>query len=325
MDKKKIILDTDPGVDDAMAIQLAMSAPELEIIGLTTVFGNVPIDLTTENALRLIDLGKRSDIPVVRGADGPLQGSFSGGVPFVHGDDGQGNLWAPRSSLQPHPGTAHDFMIEQILKFPHELTLLTLGPLTNLALALRKQPQIAALVKEVVIMGGNPFCPGNATPVAEANILCDPVAADEVLGAAWPMTMIGLDVTQQVLMRDAVLDEIAGIPGELNQHVAAAHRFYRNFFARANGIQGIFVHDSTALIGVIHPEYLQMQSFPIRVETAEVISRGKTWPALGDTDQESSEGWNAWRGRPHVQVGVGVDAESVIREIVRRLSAEVLS
>lgn len=319
--RKKVIIDTDPGVDDAMAIQLALHSKELDILGLTTVFGNVSVDLATTNALRLVDLAGQPELPVIKGAADPLNGQFGGGVPFVHGDDGQGNVWAEESNLQALKMPAHEFIIDKILEFPNEVTLIPVGPLTNLALAIQVNPEIVALTREVIVMGGNAFCSGNATPAAEANILSDPEAADLVFGADWPVTMIGLDITHQVLMNDAVLSRIAKIPGKLNQHVSTAHQFYRDFFAKANKIEGIYVHDSTALMYALRPEFFETAAYPVRVETSDTISRGKTWPALGDTDQETQHGLLPWRGRPKINVGIGVDAEAVIAEILHRLEA----
>ena len=194
--KRKIILDTDPGVDDAQAIQLILAAPELNLLGLTTIFGNVDVELATTNALRLLDLGNRTDVPVAKGAADPLNGPYLGAVTFVHGDDGQGNTFRPASQQQPIGPSAAEFIVQQLNEQPGVITLVAVGPLTNLALALQLDPTITEKVVEVVVMGGNAFCAGNATPAGEANILNDPDAADRVFGANWPVTMIGLDVTQ---------------------------------------------------------------------------------------------------------------------------------
>ena len=317
--KKKLIIDTDPGVDDAMAIQLALNSPEFEILGLTTVFGNVDIDLTTVNALRLIDLANKPVIPVAKGAAKPLFGEFKGGVPFVHGDDGQGNTFRPASHLQPIDISAEDFIIQQVLQFPNEVTIATLGPLTNLALALEKNPQIQHLVKEVIIMGGNAFCAGNATPVAEANILCDPEAADMVFGAAWPMTLIGLDVTHKVFLPMETLEEISKGSSPINQHVTASYLFYQDFFRKANKIEGSFIHDSSVIAYLLNQNFFKTISCPIRVETSDCISRGKTWPSLGDSDDETRNELNPWKNRPKVNIAVEVNGESIIELLKERL------
>ena len=223
---RKIIIDTDPGVDDGMAIQLALGSKEFEILGLTTVFGNVDVGTATANALRLLHLANKATIPVAKGASDPINGKFNGGVPFVHGTDGQGNTWQPLSPLRPIKTTAAEFIIEKTLQFPKEVTIAAIGPLSNLALALQKKPEIQHLVKEIVIMGGNAFCSGNATPAAEANILSDPDAADIVLGAAWPVTMIGLDVTHKIVLHKDILAELSLFDSPINKQVTSSYIFY---------------------------------------------------------------------------------------------------
>lgn len=319
MNERKIIIDTDPGVDDGMAIQLAFNSKEFEILGLTTVFGNVSVELATINALRLIHIANRK-VTVSIGASNPLKGVFKDGVPFVHGQDGQGNTWAAKSPLLPNDASASEFIVQQILKHPKEVTLIAIGPLTNLALALELNPSIAELVHEVVIMGGNAFCSGNATPAAEANILSDPDAADIVFGANWPLTMVGLDVTHKVFMHNTILEKIAEIKTPLNAYVASTFPFYRDFFMKTNKIEGIYVHDSSAIMYCLNPGLFKTIQCPVRVETRNCISKGKTWPSLGDADHEASELLKPWEGRPKINICVDVNAVEVIDIITRRLS-----
>jgi uridine nucleosidase len=160
----KIIIDTDPGVDDAMAIFFALRSPELDVIGLTTIFGNVHTDLATTNALRLLEIAGRADIPVAPGTDHPLAGPFKGPVPYVHGDDGQGNTHLPPPTTAPLPITAAQFIVEQVMAAPGEITLVPIGPLTNIALALRLEPRIAQHVKAVVLMGVMRSAPATLPP-----------------------------------------------------------------------------------------------------------------------------------------------------------------
>src|SRR5690349_17950701 len=180
MTQHRIIIDTDPGIDDAMAIFFALNSPEIELIGLTTTFGNGHTDLTTINALRLLEIAGRSDIPVAQGAAQPIASRFDEPGAVVHGDDGQGNLHLPLPSTKAISQSAAEFIVEQIMRAPGEITLVPIGPLTNIALALQLEPRITKAVREVVIMGGNGFCPGNITPAAEANIYHDVEAADMV-------------------------------------------------------------------------------------------------------------------------------------------------
>ncbi|MFO7320226.1 MAG: nucleoside hydrolase [Chloroflexota bacterium] len=303
---RKVIIDTDPGVDDAMAIFFALCSPELDVIGLTTVFGNVHTDLATTNALRLLEIAGRSDIPVAQGADAPLVRPYGGPVPYVHGEDGQGNVPLPPPSSKAIETQAAVFIVEQIMRAPGEITLVPLGPLTNIALALRLEPRIAHNVREVVLMGGNALCPGNATPAAEANIHNDPEAADLVFGAPWQVTMVGLDVTHRVNMTRAHLERYAQVDKPMAQHIARITPFYRDFFEKTYHCDGIYVHDSSAVAYVIDPSLFKVERWPVRVDTSSGVSRGKTWPGLGDPLPPP------WQGRPLVNVCVEVDGERLI-------------
>ena len=176
----KIIIDTDPGADDALAILFALQRPELEVFGLTSIFGNVPTDLAAQNALRLLTVAGRLDIPVAQGAAKPLSIPPASYAYWVHGDDGLGNLNLPLSKTQPIPQAAAQFIVDTVMAHPGEVTLVPIGPLTNLALALALEPRITGNVAGVVLMGGAARVNGNVNPAAEANIFHDPHAADAV-------------------------------------------------------------------------------------------------------------------------------------------------
>ncbi|MEO0530356.1 MAG: nucleoside hydrolase, partial [Planctomycetota bacterium] len=191
------LIDTDPGIDDAMAIVYALSDPQIELVGLTTVFGNVPVATATQNALNLLALTGHA-VPVAQGAAAPRTQPVKPHPDFVHGTGGFGEVQLPREPSTAHAADAADFIIQALRMSPGEITLIPVGPLTNLAEALDRAPEIAGLARDVVIMGGALACPGNVSPVAEANIWNDPHAADVVFAADWPMRMIGLDVTEQV-------------------------------------------------------------------------------------------------------------------------------
>jgi inosine-uridine nucleoside N-ribohydrolase len=214
---KRLIIDTDPGVDDAMAILFALQSPEIQLEALTTVFGNGGVKQTTANALRVLELAQRPDIPVVPGATTPLLRPYRGQGYRVHGRDGLGdtNLPLPRTHAQAR--RAAEYLISRIMDEPGQLTLVAVGPLTNLALAVRLEADIAQNVQEVVIMGGAATVPGNASPLAEANIHNDPEAAKIVFHAGWPLTMVGLDVTCKTIMTSAYLARLreAGTPALL--------------------------------------------------------------------------------------------------------------
>jgi inosine-uridine nucleoside N-ribohydrolase len=308
MTRRKILIDTDPGIDDAMAIFYALSSPELEVLGLTTVFGNATTPICTQNALRLLEIAGRSDIPVAQGAEKPLVMPFEGAADFVHGADGQGNthLSAPQTSaIHAH---AVEFMYQQIMAQPGDITLVALGPLTNVALALLLHPDITSHLREIIFMGGNAFTPGNATPAAEANIFNDPEAADIVCGATCPVIMVGLDVTEKVLMTDAQLDWIGTVPSAPAQHLAKILPFYRQFHAdRFPTMGGIHIHDSTVITYLLAPHLFKTVTYPVRVETGG-IGRGKTYAAPKKYDRQ-----NAWTPEYTVHICTEVDAAAAIQ------------
>jgi uridine nucleosidase len=312
---RKIIIDTDPGVDDAMAIFFALKSPELEVIGLTTIFGNVHTTLATTNALRLLEIAGRADIPVAKGADNPIAMPYRGPVPLIHGEDGQGNVFLPPPTTQAVSQSAAEFIIEQVMAQPGKVTLVPVGPLTNIALALRLEPRITQNVKEVILMGGNARVPGNASPHAEANIYNDPEAADLVFSADWQVTMVGLDVTHKVNMTPDHLDAYAQAQNPLAQHISKIVPVYRKYFERDFPMQGIYVHDSSAIAYAINPMLFQVMRWPIRVEL-EGDSRGKTLPALG------SDIPAAWAGRRPANVCVGVDPKHLLKLEMKRLLSD---
>ena len=310
---RKIIIDTDPGVDDAMAIFFALRSPELDVVGLTTIFGNVHTDLATVNALRLLDIAGRPDIPVAKGADNPLAVPFGGPVPYVHGDDGQGNIHLPPSARKAMDVTAAQFIIDQVMAHPGEITLVPVGPLTNIALALRLEPRIAQNVQQVVLMGGNAIVPGNATPCAEANIHNDPEAADVVFGAGWDVVMVGLDVTHTVNMDAADIAEYGRIGNPMTEHVTRIVPHYRNYFEGNYDIDGIYVHDSSAVAYLIDPTLFETIKRPVRVDCTNDIGRGKTWPALGERIDPP------WENRPDVTICTKVDGKRLVQLELARM------
>lgn len=314
MTAQKIIIDTDPGIDDAMAIFFALNSPELELIGLTTIFGNGFTDLTTINALRLLEIAGRSDIPVAVGAAQPLADHFSEPGVVVHGDDGQGNLHLSPPTTKPVEQNAADFIVEQVMRTPGEITLVPIGPLTNIALALQQEPRIAKAVREVVIMGGNAYCPGNITPSAEANIFHDPEAADMVFGADWSVTMVGLDVTQKTVMTGAQLDKLAQSEKAMSKHLSGIIPFYKDFTLKVNKFDGIYLHDPTTLAYLVAKDAFETKQKPVRVET-QGMSRGKTWPANNHINKWGT----AWENRPLVNLCVGVNADKISDLILERL------
>lgn len=241
----KVIFDTDPGIDDAMALLFLHRHPAIDLIGITTVFGNASVETTTRNALFL---KQRWGIgaPVAKGLDKTFNPDrpHVGWPTFIHGDDGLGNIDVPETvDLPVDPRPAHRFIIDTVRAHPGEVTLIAVGRMTNLALALREDPDFAALVREVVIMGGAFDVNGNITPAAEANIHGDPEAADVVMTAPWPVTVVGLDVTTQTVMTKAMIADIAERGGDAGKLLADISKFYVTFYEQ-HVPDGMVVHDA---------------------------------------------------------------------------------
>ena len=306
---KKIIIDTDPGVDDTIAICTALRSPEVDVIGLTSVFGNAAGEVTAQNALRLVELEGHDDIPVARGSDVPMVFPLEKLGTWVHGEDGMGNTHPPAPKGKVVDQTAAEFIIETVRANPGEVTLVPVGPLTNLGLALRIDPGIAELVKEVVIMGGAVSCPGNMTPVAEANIYHDPHAADIVMAAGWPVVLVGLDVTHKTVISREIWREIFKADNPAVRLIESILPCYQKFFDNSYGLDGaIYTHDPSAIAYVINPDWFETKSVPVFVET-EGRCVGQT---VADWDRQ-------WEARPDTKVCLGVDSESVLALIKERL------
>ena len=319
---KKIIIDTDPGVDDSLAIFVALNSPELDVLGLTTVFGNAITSTCTENALRLLEIAKRTEVPVAEGAHLPLNGNLRGAASFVHGENGQGNVELKPPANKTLEIDAVTFLKNQIEVHPNEITLVPVGPLTNIANLLTNHPGIDSKIKEIVLMGGNAQSPGNATPTAEANILNDPEAADVVFSAQCEITMVGLDVTNNVFMSEEQVNKLGSFENEKSKHISKINPFYFNFLKEFFQDNGMPIHDSSAVTYLVHPEYFETLCCPIKVET-EGISRGKTWMGMGISDNEEGLGerLKPWENRRKVNICIGVDSQKVISFITERMSS----
>jgi purine nucleosidase len=310
----KILFDTDPGIDDAMALYLLARDPRAELVGITTVFGNASIDTTTRNALALRERFGLRGVPVARGAARALVKPSEGFADFVHGQDGLGDAGtAPASS-------GHDtldgraaalFIIEMARRYSGELVLVPVGPLTNIAHALQLDPELPRHVRGVVLMGGafgTLGHGGNMSPVAEANIHGDPHAADLVATADWPVTFVGLDVTHQVRMSTAYLDEIGREGGDHGRYLRDITRFYERFYAPRTG-GGIYSHDASAVACALDPGLFTLRHGPVRVVT-DGIACGQTVQRLPGRPDPSPH-WDSLRDQA---VCVDVDSERVLRE-----------
>jgi inosine-uridine nucleoside N-ribohydrolase len=304
---RKILIDTDPGIDDAMAIFYALESPDLDVVGLTTVFGNAHTSVCTTNALKLLEIADRTDIPVAQGADTPLAMPYRGPVAFVHGEDGQGDVFLPPPNSSPLAIDAAKFIIQTVMDSPGEITLVAVGPLTNLAVAMQLEPTLTSHVAEIVLMGGNAFVGGNASPAAEANILNDPEAADIVFGADCPIVMAGLDVTEKTIMTSDDLLRISKFDNPRAQHLAAIIPFYQGFYRARLGLDGICVHDSSTISYLLAPDLYTWVEYPIRVDIGNSVCRGKTQTAVHVSDHET-----AWNDRRAVRILTGVDNRAVV-------------
>jgi purine nucleosidase len=321
MARHYVLYDTDPGVDDAMALLFLRWHPDIVLLGVTSVFGNASIDTTTANALYLC--GRFAPgVPVARGAGAPLRRSAPAPVDFIHGRDGLGDVLpagAARSANAVLAGrSAHAHIVETIRSRPGEVTLLAVGPLTNLALALAEAPDIAGLVRQVVIMGGAfgvSGVLGNVTPAAEANIAADPDAADQVLGAAWPVTIVGLDVTQRTIMPTRYLEALAGVAGETGRFIWDITRLYSTFHLDSAQVDGIYVHDSSAAAYIVAPHLYRTRLGAVRVLT-EGIAAGQTIQKPVSMRVSAP----AWDGRAAQQACVDVDAAGFLELYWRTLA-----
>jgi inosine-uridine nucleoside N-ribohydrolase len=292
----KLIIDTDPGVDDAMAILYAAVHPGLELIGLTSVFGNVPVATATRNALFLAEMAGL-DIPVAEGAAVPLVQPLPPHPDFVHGIEGFGNLAPVRPKGRADPCSAARFLCEVCAAHPGEVTICAVGSLTNLAAALALDPGLARNVARVVVMGGAVTCPGNVNANAEANIWNDPHAAEIVFGAGWPVTLVGLDVTEQVRCTPGDFAGLARAAPVIGGFLDRAVQFYFDFHRSKHDLDGCHMHDPTAVIEITDPGLFEVREAPVAV-TLEGEAAGRTRfgpPGSG----------------PAVRVCMGVDTEAV--------------
>jgi inosine-uridine nucleoside N-ribohydrolase len=271
---KRILIDCDPGHDDMMAIMLADASPGLELLGVTTVAGNQTGEKTYLNALRTLTLIGRNDIPVARGADKPLFRELTV-APEIHGVSGLDGADLPEPGFQGLEQHAVDFLIQTIMESGTPVTLVPTGPLTNIALALIKDPRITTKLERIVLMGGAVF-DSNITPAAEFNIYVDPEAAKVVFGSGVPITMVGLDVTNKALFG---FDNIEGL-AELNGKVSSVVAPLLKFFAQANkdifGFNGAPLHDALAVAHLIEPEVITTRNLNVEIETDGELTRGRT-------------------------------------------------
>ncbi|HMH00812.1 MAG TPA: nucleoside hydrolase [Terriglobales bacterium] len=279
----RVIIDTDPGVDDALALLLAMRSPELKIEAITPVAGNVPLELSLPNALRMVEIAGRTDIPVAVGARTPLLRRLVTAA-YAHGENGLGGAVFPEPKIKPVAEPAAKVISQIVRKYPGEITLITIGPLTNIATALNMDSELARMVKSLVMMGGS-LSGGNITPAAEFNVYVDPEAARIVFQSGIPITMVGLDVTRKTSLTDEHVKILEAGQNPLSQAAAKIARNAINHNREQGFLVGPNMHDSLAVAGFLDPSLLKFQDYYVDVETAGELTAGETLgysPMTGD-------------------------------------------
>ncbi|CAM5382524.1 nucleoside hydrolase [Mycolicibacterium aubagnense] len=275
-DKRKIIIDTDPGQDDAVAILLALASPELDVVGITAVAGNVPLRLTEKNALKICELAGRRDVRVFSGAIRPLVRQLVT-AEHVHGKTGLDGPDLPEPTMKLQEQHAVDFIVEMLMREePGTITLCPLGPLTNIALALVREPKIAPRIKEIVLMGGGFFEGGNVTPAAEFNIYVDPHAADVVFRSGVPIVVMPLDVTHKALTTAKRVEAFRKMGSKVGDATASLLDFFERFDEEKYGTDGGPLHDPCVIAYLLKPELFKGRHCNVSVETASDLTMGMT-------------------------------------------------
>jgi len=303
--RPRIIIDTDPGVDDAVAILMALASEELDVVAVTAVAGNSPLVDTARNARRLVELAQRPDVIVAAGCAEPLVPiDYVGGD--VHGRDGLGDLEWDEPSVQLDPRNGVEVLRDLIMEAP--TTVVAIGPLTNLAVLAQRHPEVVSRVERLVIMGGASFH-GNVTAAAEFNIWFDPEAAAEVFAQSWPITLMPLDLTHQAFLNDDDLARLRALGTEVGQRTADMLEPYAAFHQQWYGNRNVIMHDAMAIYELLKPHAIVKQGVVVEVETEGIHSRGATWIDRGMQHRAS-----------HVLVGCEVDND-VFRSVVHELLA----
>ena len=305
---RRFLIDTDTASDDAVALVMALRHPEVRVEAITVVAGNVPVEQGVQNALYTVEL-TGTDVPVYQGMGAPLLRPHES-AQHVHGSDGMGDINLDLYGRTPAPEHATDVLQEFINRYPGETTLVTLGPLTNVALALLRDPSLASKVRNCVIMGGTGRGHGNVTPVAEYNIWVDPEAAHRVFTSGLDVTMIGLDVTHKALLGRQHAERLRG-SGRVGRMVAELLDFYGRFHEETYGFDGSPVHDAVAVAHVARPGLVETVERAVVVDCGGERSRGRTYVDL----------WRRTDWPVNSQVAVRVDAGSFVSFLLERLTS----
>jgi purine nucleosidase len=304
---KRIIIDTDPGVDDSFTFLLALASPEIKLEALTTTQGNVTVEKATRNALSVLELGGAGHIPVAKGSVLPLVQPLRASA-YVHGESGIGNAQLPEPQTKPVQGHAVDYLIDRVIAEPNEVSIFPIGPMTNIAMAIRKEPRFAKSVKELVIMGGAIQEGGNMTPLAEFNIYVDPHAAHIVFHAGIPITLIPLDVTHKCLIKQEHVDRLLKINSPVTRFIKEAIDVYLKASLEL-GYEGCALHDPLTLATIIAPELLTLKEYYVDVDISGGVSMGKTFADI----------FNVTKKPANMKVAMNVRGEDFIELFLQRM------
>jgi len=324
---RRIIIDTDPGIDDALAIFLALRSPELKVEAITPVAGNVPLDMTLPNALRLLEIAKRRDIPVAAGASHPLVRRLAT-AGHVHGVNGLAGVEFPEPRIKPVHDTAPELIRRIVRESPHEITIVAVGPLTNVALALRSDPELASMIPAIAIMGGS-LSGGNMTPAAEFNLYVDPEAARIVFDANIPLTMVGLDVTRKCKVSEQHIQQLEAAKNPVSQAAGKIMRATYEHLRQGGEVTDIELHDALTVASLIDHDVITRKGYYVEVETEGEWTAGQTvgydghGPIRKSPQMETSAPEPPPAEvpfKPNAQVAVGVDPDRFFHLLIQRLT-----
>jgi purine nucleosidase len=307
---KKIIIDTDPGQDDAVAILIALASPEIEVLGISCVAGNVEVDLTTLNALKICELAGKPKTLVFSGAEKPYKRNLVT-AKHVHGKTGIDGVDLPNPKMQIEKTHAVDFIIDSLMSSnTNEISLCALGPLTNLALAMNKEPKIIPKIDKIVLMGGGFFEGGNITPAAEFNIFVDPEAASMVLNSGVEIVMIPLDCTHKVLSTSSFVDKVLKFDSKTGNAVAGLLNFFGRYDSEKYGSDGAPLHDPNVILYLLRPDYYIGRKINVEIELKSELTLGMT----------VADWWQVTKKKKNVNFIKDVQVEAVLDLMLSRLS-----
>jgi len=324
---RRVIIDTDPGTDDAFALMLAMRSPELKIEAITAVAGNVPLELTLPNALRMVEICGRTDIPVAGGATGPLIRKLVTAA-YAHGENGLGGVEFPAPKTKPVAEYAADLIVRLVRQYPGEITLVPLGPLTNIALALRSAPELAQMVPQIVLMGGS-LSGGNTTPSAEFNFYVDPEAAAMVFDSGIPITMVGLDVTHKIELTEERLRRLEANTNSVSKAAARIARSLMETFKKSGyPEEWLYLNDPLVVGALLDPAILTLEDYRVEIETRGTFTAGESVGFKKHSDRVSAplQGIDTASAtkdfHPNCKVATEVDVPRFFDLLISRLGRE---